>query len=237
MITVETLGSSSSGNCYRLLAGGRSLLMECGLAWSTIREKLNFETTRLDGVLISHEHGDHGKAAKKAAGSAIKIFASTGTLEALGLEGHHRSTALRDKKPVVINNHWKIVPFKTIHDCQEPLGFQVDEILTGDRLVFITDTAYCTYTFSGINILMIEANYCESILASNVEGGSIDRSRAIRTRENHLSIERVIEFLGSNDLSRCREIRLLHLSSSNSHAADFKRQVMMATGIPTYIEG
>ena len=74
-------------------------------------------------------------------------------------------------------------------------------------------------------------------LDANVEAGHIDPARAKRTRENHMSIERVIDFCKAQDLSRCRHIHLLHLSDGNSDADLFKRMVQEATGIPVSVEG
>ena len=126
--------------------------------------------------------------------------------------------------------------FDTVHDAEGSLGFEVYDD-TGDKLVFLTDTAYCKYTFIGIKVLMIEANYMESILAANVESGCVAQSRAKRIRENHMSIGRVLDFIKANDMSKCRAIHLLHLSDGNSNADLFKRMVQEATGIPTFVEG
>ena len=84
---------------------------------------------------------------------------------------------------------------------------------------------------------MIEANYSEAILAANVEAGHIDQSRAKRVRENHMSIERVLDFLKANDMSKCRAIHLLHGSESCSDSTLFKKIVQESTGIPTFVEG
>ena len=237
MITVETLGSSSAGNCYRLRSGGRSLLLECGLPWKEIRRKLNFETTDLDGCLVSHFHGDHARSLRDLLKAGVNVYASHETFEKSGRVFHHRACFLdssllhRD-----IGEDWRVRAFDVVHDAEGALGFEICDD-TGDKLVFLTDTAYCKYLFMRINVLMIEANYSESILSANVEAGRIAPSRAKRVRENHMSIERVIDFLGKNDLSRCRAIHLLHLSDGNSSADLFKKMVQEATGIPVRVEG
>jgi phosphoribosyl 1,2-cyclic phosphodiesterase len=62
-------------------------------------------------------------------------------------------------------------------------------------------------------------------------------SKALKSRllKSHFSLENVKQFLRANDLSRVREIWLLHLSDGNSDAERFKREVMELTGKPTYI--
>ena len=237
MITVETLGSSSKGNCYRLLSGGRSILLECGLPWKEIRKKLNFQTTDLDGCLVSHSHGDHARSIDEAMKAGIDVYATDETFVGMDIPvENHRSKSINPGQHFHVTRHWAVLPFETVHDTPGSVGFVIKD--ADDTLIFLTDTAYCKYMFPGWpTIIMIEANFSESILQQNVDDGAIDPARAKRVRENHMSIERVIDFLSVNDLSRCREIRLIHLSDGNSDAELFKRMVQECTGVPTYVEG
>ena len=50
-----------------------------------------------------------------------------------------------------------------------------------------------------------------------------------------MSLENFIEFLRANDMSRVRQIYLLHLSDGNSDAEGFKRRVQQETGAEVYI--
>lgn len=236
MITVQTLGSSSKGNCYRLQSGGRSLLLECGLPWKEIRRKLNFETSDLDGCLVSHFHGDHARSLRDLLKNGVGVLASQETLEHAGRIDHYRAISINHSLlPWGAGEAWRVRAFDTIHDADGSLGFEICDD-AGDKLVFMTDTAYCKYKFAGMSIIMIEANFDHEILQRNVDAGYILPSVAKRIRENHMSIDRVIDFLKANDLSRCREIRLLHLSDGNGDAVDFKRRVQEATGIMTIVE-
>jgi phosphoribosyl 1,2-cyclic phosphodiesterase len=236
MITVETLGSSSKGNCYVLRSGGRSLLIECGLPWKEIRRKLNFETTNLDGCMASHAHGDHFRAARDLMRAGIDVFATQDTFDAVGISPNHRTVLVTTNAWFSVGKFWGMRAFDTVHDAPGSVGFLVWDN-TNDHVLFITDTAYVRYKFPPVGVLMIEANYSESILAANVEAGRIEPARAKRVRENHMSIERVIDFLMHNDMSKCRAIHLLHLSDGNSNSDLFKLTVQEATGIPTFVEG
>ena len=53
-----------------------------------------------------------------------------------------------------------------------------------------------------------------------------------RVLRNHMGLERAIELLQANDLSKTREIHLLHLSDGHSDAEGFKQAVAAATGKP-----
>ncbi len=237
MITVETLGSTSRGNCYRLTSGGSSLLLECGLPLAQIRKKLNFKTTDLDGCLTSHFHGDHSKAAVDVMRAGIDLYATQAAFDSAGTPGpQHRFKPLLCRHTIDIGTRWRVMAFEAVHDAPGTVGFWITDS-DGDKLVFLTDSAFSYYTFPGTNVFMIEANFSEAILQRNVEAGLIDAARARRVRENHMSIERVLEMLASNDLSRCRQIMLLHGSDGNSDSEQFKRMVEAATGIPTTVEG
>ena len=45
------------------------------------------------------------------------------------------------------------------------------------------------------------------------------------------------DFLRANDLSRVKEIHLLHLSDENSNAERFKREIQEISGKPVYVAG
>jgi hypothetical protein len=49
-----------------------------------------------------------------------------------------------------------------------------------------------------------------------------------------MSLKQCIATIKANDLSKTREIHLLHLSESHSDEARFVREVQEATGVPTY---
>jgi phosphoribosyl 1,2-cyclic phosphodiesterase len=59
----------------------------------------------------------------------------------------------------------------------------------------------------------------------------IDERIKPRLLQSHFSLEHVKKFLQANDLSQCREIILLHLSSQNSDAARMIKEIKEVTGI------
>jgi phosphoribosyl 1,2-cyclic phosphodiesterase len=53
---IKTIGSSSSGNCYRLKSNDKTLILECGIPVSKIKQSLNFSVSSASGCLVSHGH-------------------------------------------------------------------------------------------------------------------------------------------------------------------------------------
>lgn len=232
MIEIQVLASGSAGNCYRITDGSTPLLLECGIPYKEIQKGLNFKTSEIAACLVSHEHQDHCKAVKEIMKAGIDCYMSQGTAESLGIDGH-RANIIEAKQQFQLGT-WIVLPFDTVHDAMEPLGFLLANQV-GEKLLYLTDTAYCKYRFRGLTHLMLEANYSLDILRENVANGSVPlelKNRIIRT---HFGLENVKEFFKANDLHRVQEIWLLHLSDSNSDAERFKREIQQLTGKPVCI--
>ena len=109
--------------------------------------------------------------------------------------------------------------FDVQHDCREPLGFLIKHPEMG-LCLFATDTYYLKYNFSGLNQIIIEANYCEEILESR--GSSFIKNRVI---ESHMSLQTCKKYLQNQDLSKVHNIVLIHLSDGNSDERKFNREI------------
>lgn len=225
---VRILASSSSGNCYRVSDGNTALLLECGIPIKEIREGLEFRLSEVDGCLISHEHKDHCKAVKDVIRAGIDVYMSAGTKAALGLRGH-RVKVVKALEQFQVGT-FTILPFDTQHDAQEPLGYLIYSRATGKKLLFATDTYYIRYKFQGLTHIMVECNYASDILQGNIEDRLIPLSLKNRLLESHFSLANVKNFLLANDLSKVQGIYLMHLSSGNSDAERFKREIQEVTG-------
>ena len=226
MITFTPLSSGSKGNCYHLTDGTTEILLECGIPIKRIREGLDFRLSSVAACLVSHEHQDHAKAIADMMAAGIDVYASRGTIDALGLRGHrlHPIQALQGFEI----DSWYILPFDLVHDAAEPLGFVC---VSGDeRLLFATDTAYVKYLVPGLTHICIECNYDEQTLSENVGQGKIDPLLRQRIVENHMSLDRVKAMLFANDLSNVEEIWLLHLSDKNADAERFRKEIFCLTG-------
>ncbi|QNK86464.1 MBL fold metallo-hydrolase [Sporosarcina sp. resist] len=227
MIEIKTLATGSTGNCYYVTDGTTPLLLECGISFKNIQKALNFKTSVIAGVLVTHEHKDHCKAVSEVADRGLNIYMSPGTKEAIGIN-HHRIKVVENKKRFKLGT-WTVLPFDVQHDVSEPFGFLLANEV-GDKLLFATDTFYVRYRFEGLTHIMVEANYSTEILNENIMTGRVHDGMKRRLIKSHFSLENVLEFLKANDLSRVQEIHLLHLSDTNSDEAMFKKAVQEQTG-------
>lgn len=220
--------SSSHGNLYLAECGSSRLAIEAGLRFHEIREALDFRVSRLAGCLVSHYHADHARAARDLIRASVDVYASRETWDRLRLNGH-RALMLQDRQEARVGP-WRVLPFAARHDATGAMGFYI-EAPDGDRLLFSCDTAYVPHRFSGLTHVAVEANYSEAWL------GRSDTAPEQQTRllRSHMSVERAIRMLFANDLSRVREIWLLHLSDDRGHEDEFRRAVESATGKPVHI--
>lgn len=232
-ISIKPISSSSSGNCYFISDGQYSLLIEAGITISKIRNALNFKLHNVDGCLLSHSHSDHSRAIPSLLSAGIDCLMSIGTANAIGVLNHRRCYTTKATWPTIFAG-WNIMPFATVHDCAEPLGFLIQSKVTNERLLFATDTAYIRHRFNGLNYIMVECNNSEAHLKKSVEEGHITMSQYSRIVGNHFSLENVVEFLKANDLSAVKEIHLMHLSDSNSHEEDAVKTIRQLTGLPVF---
>ena len=232
MIEITPIASGSLGNCYRITDSRTPLLLECGIPYKEIQKKLNFKMSEIVACLISHEHQDHSKAVQEIMRAGIDCYMSRGTAEALGLSGH-RLNIIKARKQFHIGS-WVVLPFETQHDAQEPLGFLLAS-QAGDKLLYATDTYYIRYRFRDLTHIMIECNYSLDILKAKVKAGLMEPAIKRRILKSHFSLKNVKEFLQANDLSKVREIWLLHMSDENSDAERFKREVQELTGKMVFV--
>lgn len=225
---IRIIASGSSGNAYRVSDGKTSLLLDAGIPFPRIREALDYRTRDLAGALITHEHGDHVKAAKDLAKSGVDIYASAGTIREAGLTGHRIKTV----KPMEIFTvgSFRALPFEVQHDAAEPIGFLLESTATKERLLYFTDTYYLKYRFPAVHYIMGECNYSEDGLKDSIDKGYVPKELAPRLIKSHFSLENFKEFLKANDLSNLRHVYLLHLSKNNANAELFRDEVSRITG-------
>ncbi len=159
---------------------------------------------------------------------------TNGTMLAIDYESHRLST-IKAKQELRIGT-WSIIPFDIEHDAKEPVGFLLRSSL-GYKILYVTDTKYLKYKFSGLTHMMLEVNYIYVQMQENVKNGAIHQALANRIMDSHFSLEHAIDMLNSNDLSKLQAIHLIHLSSQNSNANEIKTQIQETTGVPVYVGG
>lgn len=224
--------SSSKGNVYIVSDGQTSILLECGVTHKKLQQMCGFHTTDFDACIISHEHKDHSTAVKQMITSGVETYMSNGTAAALELPEKlldlaHEMVAGEQFTIGTID----VLPFSTLHDAKEPLGFVMQSRLDGDILAYAIDTVNLPYNFPGVNLLAVEANFEQAVLDRCERMPKKVRHRIANT---HMEIDVLCKCLQRMDLSRCRELYLLHLSDATSHEGHFINKV--ARAVPRHVK-
>lgn len=218
--------SGSKGNLYSIESESSTLLIDPGVSYSRIVSKIDL--TNVYGALVSHSHGDHCKAVHKLLERGIPCYASVATMQALD----RNTNKCLQLEAIVANQQFEIANFKikafdVKHDAPGTMGFLVQD--RTDKLLYVTDTPYITPRFKNVTIMAIECNHSDEAMSID------DPELEIRIRNNHMNLKETIRLLKSQNLERVKEIWLLHLSDSNSHADNFIKTVQRETGKPVYV--
>lgn len=161
-IEIVSVGSSSSGNSYIIMTGGRTLILDAGLPAKKIMaalESLGTDPEEVDAVLITHEHIDHVRSIRAVSRKCTEavVVASRGTAEHTENFRHVPEERLRlikagesitlgrregmsecseDYKDITIR------AFALSHDAAEPLSFVISD---GDEsIAAVTDSGIIT---------------------------------------------------------------------------------------------
>ena len=213
MATLSVIGSSSVGNCYILDCNCEKLISELGCSWSEILSQLTFDLSRVSGALVSHRHQDHAKSISNALKYGLSVY-STEDVQSI----HPKVKVLKKSHKTRIGRFVvQPIPIKHSVECYAFL-IEHDDI---GRLVFVTDCESFPYKIKNVHHFLIEANYSEDIAIDNMCNGFDNRSMS----NQHLEINDTIDALKQNYSPSLQTVLLLHLSSGNSNANEFKQRV------------
>jgi phosphoribosyl 1,2-cyclic phosphodiesterase len=225
---LKIISSGSVGNAYILESQNSALLIECGVKVDEVKQAIDYDVFKIKGAIVSHAHLDHSKSMHQVSQLGIPLFASSATFDKMKTPSELRYGILKNGQQKQINE-FKVSSFDASHDI-DTLGFIIEA--GAEKVFFLTDSYkliwnLCLWKFTCV---MIEANYCEDLIKSKSET-FINRRRL----KSHMSIQTAIWTLEKMDLSKCRNIVLLHLSDGLSNEKQFKEMTEKRFGIPVTI--
>lgn len=227
---LKCLGSNSSGNCYLLENKEECLVLEAGLPFKEVKKALGFNISKIVGVIVTHEHGDHFKYAGDYLKAGIPIMTSQGTWSTFPYDVEISEKVMRSGYWYQLEN-FNITPFPVVHDAVEPFGFIIRHPDIG-TLLFASDTEYIKQTFKNLylNHIMIECNYSQKIIDSRVHSRETDLGLRNRVLQSHMELETCKDFIEVNKSCKLDNVILLHLSDGNSDEKLFKEEIQSVVG-------
>jgi len=194
MFSLTMLGSGSAGNAALLMTEHCRLLIDGGLSARQLITRLalcGVMPEQLDGVLLTHEHGDHVCGLEVLCRKYhLPIYCNSLTAEAIrcGPLSTHRNWRLFRTGAEFSICDITVQTFPVPHDAVEPVGYAFHAGRCG--LGFITDLGYPTKMLverlRQVHTLVIETNHDEKLLqACPVRPWPV--KQRIMSRHGHLS--------------------------------------------------
>lgn len=241
-LSVQSLGSGSSGNALLLDDGCGSVLVDCGIGPRSLARALASVNRRVEDislVLITHEHVDHVRGLKALTRSGARFVASAGTAAAAGLppaswEEIRLGTSLRA-------DGMTVTALPVAHDAQEPCGYHIVAD-SGGKVVVLTDLGSRDDALhdplSEANLVVLEANHDLHLLRTGPYPSHL--KRRVLSATGHLSNADCGAMLAASlrRVGAPGEIWLAHLSQTNNRpqlAVSTVRQSLATAGVATTV--
>lgn len=218
---VAVLGSGSSGNATLVRAGDTVVLVDAGFSARDLAQRmrsLGVAPEEVQAVVITHDHGDHTRGMGVfARRHATPLYLTEGTRDACAhlLHGQEDVRPYRPGRAFTVGR-LRVEPFITVHDAADPVGVALVDERTGIRMGVATDlgrpTAQIRHALSACDLLVLEANHDEVLLASSAYPWSV--KRRIASSHGHLSNRDAARFALELLHPRLAAVVLAHLSDA-----------------------
>lgn len=213
------LGSGSGGNCAYLESDETRILIDAGFSGRQIRERLasiGRAPEGLNGILITHEHGDHITGLGALCGKVeTTIYTNRFTQEAITRQfpdTRFRFARFETGASFTIGNIG-IDTFSVPHDAADPVGFLITTPEV--RIGFLTDLGHVTKLVMErvrpSQVLVLEANHDLQLLRDDTRRPWSTKQR-ILSRHGHLSNDAAAEAAAGLAHAGLERIYLGHLS-------------------------
>lgn len=222
MFRFALLGSGSEGNALAVQAGATSLLMDCGFSLNETLlrlERLQIRAEQLDGILVTHEHGDHiAGVAKLSRKFDIPVWMTHGTLRS-------QKKAFFGLAVTEINPHAaftigdiEVQPYLVPHDAAEPVQYVFGN--GQNKLGVLTDAGHITphieATLCGCRALVLECNHDTEMLRNSRYPPSL--KQRVGGHLGHLSNHQAAQLLARLNYGAMQHVVAAHLSRNNNLA-------------------
>jgi phosphoribosyl 1,2-cyclic phosphodiesterase len=234
------LASGSRGNCVVLSGGRTRLLVDAGLSCREILRRMRAAGEArhaLDGILITHEHGDHiSGAALLSRTLKLPVYLTEATYHCWqraarenGSPAPHQAEFFAAGRAFHLGDI-SVLPFTVPHDAADPVGFTFRS--EGLKLAIVTDLGYVPASVAdhlrGCDALMVESNHDLEMLRFGPYPWPV--KQRVMSRVGHLSNEALADFLVNDYDGGAAFLVLAHLSEQNNHPEIARRAAQRALG-------
>ena len=225
-----TLGSGSRGNALLVAGGDTHLMVDCGFGLRETERRLallGIRAAHLQGILVTHEHGDHLRGvAALARRHGIPVWATAGTWGRSPDLGVERLHFISSTGPGFKVGDIRVEPFPIPHDAREPCHYVLES--GGRRLGLLTDCGHVTrhirHCLRECDALVLECNHDAEMLRCGPYPPFL-RAR-VGGNFGHLGNHQAAELVDQLPHRRLTRLLLAHLSEKNNHP-ELARQAIL----------
>jgi phosphoribosyl 1,2-cyclic phosphodiesterase len=222
------LASSSAGNSLFVSDGETRILVDAGLNRKEIFARLRAigeEPSRLNAILITHEHSDHVSALpvllkpykRPEDNVRARVYATPDTAKAIDW-----NTATPDVATFAAGTGFevggvRVQSFTIPHDAADPVGYTLT--MGSVKVAIATDLGYLPenvrWNLRASNLLLLESNHCPEMLKVGPYPWYL--KQRILSRKGHLSNEAASEYIAAELPGEAEILLLGHLSEQNNN--------------------
>lgn len=193
MTSVNCLASGSTGNCYLLTVDGNTIILDAGCSWNKLIANQNLNDVLF--AYISHNHRDHSLNWEKLYLRGLNLLGGTTHEEIV-------------KNEINAKNKGKLKVYRIPIEHGEEENCALIVQSENECVLYATDFNLCEYDLSTFKFthILVECNFLEEKVAGHED------VKTLRQINTHMGLEGLKIFLDSLDLSKCKEIDLIHLS-------------------------
>jgi len=224
---------SKSGNSYILDNNTEALILDAGCRYKDILKALDWNTSKVCGVLLTHIHLDHSKAFKDFIRAGIPIYTNDETAEHFEIITGEKMF-VRQERIAFMCGAFTITPFYVPHTTKDKetgeiipcpnFGYMIRHEEMG-TLLYMTDMEYCPYSFKNMRVqhLIIECNYIEELVDR-------EQSNYAHRLQGHCSLETCKGIIRTNMTPALRTVTAVHLSESASDENQIFQEIKKIVG-------
>jgi phosphoribosyl 1,2-cyclic phosphodiesterase len=245
---LTVLGSGSTGNSVLIVAGNTRVLIDAGLSARELVRRIALvgeDIAKLDGIVITHEHGDHAGGLRVLLKSVkCPVYISAKTRDAYISERRNSSSDEPQKRADVLRNRTEEItssqdfrigeidfhPFTIPHDAADNFGFTAS--YNGTKVATLMDFGQITTLIKdrlrGCATIVIESNHSRDMLKA-CDLYPWELKQRILSRLGHLSNEDVADWLRDGFDGSAEHVILTHLSqrANNPYVAKLSAEVAL----------
>lgn len=212
------LASGSSGNAIYLGTEHTKLLIDCGISFKNLKErlaKIDVSVDQIDAVLITHEHADHIKGLQMIVKKLnIPIFCNGDTAKAICQTiGERPKFKIFCTGEAFTFGDVNIHPFSIQHDTVDPVAFTLS--FSHLKIGVCADLGFATKLVAmhlkECDYLYLEANHDEEMVHACAR--PLLYKQRVLSRQGHLSNRAAGELLVEVYHEQLKHVYLAHLSS------------------------